>query len=518
MLARGAVREFLDRRLDNFSWMKKLSRADFNRAILRLPAFGGFKTSPWLHQMVCFYIGVCRSRFLFLLDMGLGKTKIILDLMQYRINEGTFKKGLVLVPRLVNLAGWRDDIAQHSDLTVSLAHGSVEEKWDALFRQTDTSVIDYHGLLLVLTEKKRRKDGTGQRHEPNEKRVAQLMKHYNFIVPDEIHKCKSNDSLYFRLVRRLSKQAEFFYGNTGTPFGRDPMDLWAQFFLADRGLTLGATKELFRSVFFDEIAGFWGTEYQFNKKLYHQLYSTLQNCSLRYDESEVFDMPPVVRRTWKVKMTEEQWQHYLRAVEGIINAGGHFREMDAPFIRMRQITSGYLDWGDTEGRHRVRFTENPKIAAMEAIIDEIQAGTKGIVFYEYTATGAMLMELMTSMKKKALWLWSGTKDQLALDHQFKNDPTVDWLVVNSHSGAEGPNWQVAKHTVFFESPVSPIKRKQAEKRANRAGFSGTIHDIIAERSVDIRVQEFLREGRDLFQMIVEGRPTSGDIRNFLLPQ
>jgi hypothetical protein len=90
--------------------------------------------------------------------------------------------------------------------------------------------------------------------------------------------------------------------------------------------------------------------------------------------------------------------------------------------------------------------------------------------------------------------------------------------VNTHSGAEGPNWQVAKHTVFFESPVSPIKRKQAEKRANRAGFSGVVWDLIAERSVDVRIQGFLAEGRDLFQMIVQGRPTRESLRGLFLPE
>jgi hypothetical protein len=81
LISRRAVAEYLERDLNSYVWMKKLPLEKIERELSYLKVRPRFKTVPWLHQLVCFYICLCEPRFLLLLDMGTGKTKIILDVL-----------------------------------------------------------------------------------------------------------------------------------------------------------------------------------------------------------------------------------------------------------------------------------------------------------------------------------------------------------------------------------------------------------------------------------------------------
>ena len=81
--------------------------------------------------------------------------------------------------------------------------------------------------------------------------------------------------------------------------------------------------------------------------------------------------------------------------------------------------------------------------------------------------------------------------------------------MNSESGSTGVDGlqEVCRYLVFFESPVSPITRKQAIKRVHRPGSSRKvfIYDLIMQNSVDVRILDFIEEGRNLFEALVNGQ-------------
>lgn len=507
-IAKGAVEAYLARELDTFLWMKKLAAGDIRSELSSFRVKPRFKTEPWLHQLVCFYIGMCRPEFLFLLDMGLGKSKIILDLMTQAQREKKLNHALVTVPRLINIGSWETAIETHSDLEPVLATGSIEEKWEKLIDpRGDITVIDYPGLQLALSTKKASKKGN--KLVRDDKKVAQLQKIYNFIAPDEIHKCKNPDSLRFGLMRQLMKTADYKYGLTGTPFGRDPTDVWSQFYLVDDGETFGETLGMFRAAFFKEVADYWsGRTFVFDTKMNRKFHRMLQHRSIRYEEEECQDLPKRVHIPVKLCLPDDQKQQYLKMIESIISAGGDFKKVEAPFIRMRQLTSGFLEWKDELGPHSVTFEHNPKLDALEKIIEEC-GGEKVAVFHDYTRTGQLICERLKQMAVKHSWLYGGSKDPIHMVEDFKRDPTKQVFVMNSESGSTGVDGlqEVCRYLVFFESPVSPITRKQAIKRVHRPGSSRKvfIYDLILQNSVDVRILDFIEEGRNLFEALVNGQ-------------
>lgn len=316
LIAKSAIDRYFDRVLYSTAWIKKESAGALRRLLANLPVRYRPKTEYWLHQMACFYLGATHSFLCFLLDMGLGKTKIALDIISYRKQRYGDLKWLVLVPRIVNQGGWEDDIKVHSDLTYTLVPKcSIEEKRQRLFNSTtDITLIDFQGLTLALTERKgqkarrygvgdlitgyhspsmkhfercevlraakgsnsitvvianeeftwRRNEVKVSEFEPKKKKkdhnklavdrelIAKLARRYDGIIIDEIHKLANHESLWFRLVRALCERIKYRYGFTGTPFGRDPEMLWDEMFLIDLGETLGETFGLFQAAFYDE--------------------------------------------------------------------------------------------------------------------------------------------------------------------------------------------------------------------------------------------------------------------------
>lgn len=512
IISKGAVETYLSRQMRSYVWMKKLARSDVLMEIDQLKVRPRFKTEPWTHQAVCFMIGLCEPEFLFLLDMGLGKTWVVLNLLTQFIREKRSVRGLVVARNISNLGTWEANALEHSDLEPWLVHGEIEEKWERLLNpRGELTVVDYHGLQLAVTTKV--KKGKKFVLERDDRKVAQLQKLYNFITMDESHKAKNKETLRFGILRQLTKTAAYKYMLTGTLFGRNVEDLWAQFFLCDRGETFGDSIGLFRAAFFTEVYNHWkGTMYKFDKKKTRLLYRTLQHKSIRYEDLDCPDLPPMGERRppiqVRTKFGQEQREHYLRAVEGLIAARGKLREIDSAWVRMRQIVAGYLDWNDEYGHHHIAFKHNPKIEALENIIEEA-GGNKLVISHEYTPTGQMIVDLVKRMGYDYEWLYGGTKDKIGCVGRFMADPDKKVFIMNSESGGTGTDGlqKVARYMVYYESPVSPITRSQTDRRISRPGqrFPHFIYDLVMEKSIDSRVLGFIREGENLYKSVVSGR-------------
>lgn len=523
ILSRRAKAEFLDRDLDDFRWMKKLMREQIMRELNGLKVKPVFKTEPWLHQLVCFYIAICQPRFLFLLDMGLGKSKILTDVITQLQRERKLEGALITVPRMINMDSWTDDLIRHSDLEPWACNVSdTYEKWERLaYPKGDVTIIDYAGLTLAVCKREKLKASKTKKLTkkynlvPDDKKIKHLIQQYNFIGVDESHKLSNQNNLWFDIVDRLTSKSEFCYATTGTLFGSDPAVIWPQFYLVDGGETFGENLGLFRASFFDAKINPWkGVTYVYKNKMDKPLNDMLQHRSLRYEESEVQDLPKLVSRVQQVNMADEQREHYMRALQGLVNANGVLAEQDASWLRMRQIVSGYLAWKDEHGDHVLRFNQNPKLDALEALLDGM-GDSKIVICYDYTETGRMITDRVKSMGLDFEWYYAA-KDKSAARRRFMTDPKCRVFVMNSEAGGTGNDGlqKVSRYMVFYESPTPPTTRKQTEKRIHRPGQTERvfIYDLVMRRSLDKGILEDIQAGVDSHNRVVNGRIK----KNFLL--
>lgn len=510
MIAKEATANYLRKELESFVWMKKLTRDQLEDEFKDWKVKPIFKTEPWTHQLVCFYLGMSYPQFMFLLDMGLGKTKILLDIMTQRQREGKFKRALITVPRLINLGSWQEAVAEHSDLgSILVTGGTQEEKWDALMNPNgQVTVVDYAGLQFALGRKVKNGKGPGKMF-PDEAKIKMLAKQFDFFGMDESHKAKNRETVRYRILNALTQRMPARYATTGTLFGRNPEDLFTQFHLIDRGETFGNTLGLFRSAFFIEKEHRWkGIEHIFNKGMTHALYRRIQHRSIRYDETECLDLPERREIRVTVPFSDEAREHYLRALEGLIQAKGKLRELDSNFLRMRQIVAGFLQWRDDDReRHEVLFRNNPKLDKLEQLITE-SGDSKVVVSHEYTRSGELITERLDAMKIKYEWLHGGSKDPINAVNRFTSDPDCKVFLMNSESGGTGVDGlqKVARYLIFYESPLSVITRKQVIKRVHRPGQErrSFIYDIVTHKSIDLRILADQAEGRNLHASLIDG--------------
>jgi SNF2 family DNA or RNA helicase len=510
VLALKARQAFLDRRRLDYRKYKNLTRDQLEERMLKLPV----KPPIWYKlthlQKVCFIIGAETQRFCYWNDTGTGKSLLAIALVRYFRRLGVLKHALILVPRKINKHEWFMELQKHSPNSSYLVlQGSSEEKWKQLSESNALFVFEtYAGLFKMVCDKKETKKGV--KLSPSPKKVRQLAKHFGGFVCDESVNVGNHSKLPFRICRKLSQTSKVVFTMTGTPFNRDPTLMWAQMFLVDAGYTLGETLGMFRAIFCKETEN-WFTgfkEYPFDKKKTEHLHDFLANQSIAYPVDEG-SLPACVEVPKFIELPSDAQTYYNRFKDQMVAARGNFIETNNSFLRLRQISSGFVGYEDDEtgDRAKFEFPDNPKLDMLLALLEDMDPAHKSVVFIDFNYSGERILKALKAAKIDALLLYGKTKDQAKVRDQFVNDPKKRVLILQNKLGT-GLNIQVARFCIFYESPVSAIERKQCRRRVERQHSlykTVFIYDLIVQGTVDEKILQFHKEGGDLFKSVIEGK-------------
>ena len=188
VISKSAVKAFVRRELRDHRPYKEWRRARLEAKLQALDPPPVFHTKPRKHQKLCFYFCVKRGRFFNLLDLGLGKTKLILDLIRYAKVRGKLTKALVLVPNTANIQGWLDEVAIHApDLRAfGVTQVGSRARLEQLNRRADLIIVTYAGWMALTAKGKQDKRGNDVKGWALDLRKAdQLAAQFNFVAYDE---------------------------------------------------------------------------------------------------------------------------------------------------------------------------------------------------------------------------------------------------------------------------------------------------------------------------------------------
>lgn len=509
-----AVRKYLARPRKDYNKWRTWSLDKLQRRMERLP----LKPPIWKRlrkeQRVGLIAGIKERKFAFWYDMGMGKTMLAIALTRYFKRAGLIKRILVLVPNKVNKYEWVDQLKQHAPKSTHLVlEGSSKGKWEALQRTKATFVIEtYGGLVRMLSKTVESKKKGKTKLKPS----ASLMKHFlrqiHGIVMDESINIARKDrvgSIMHRLCRKIAKMSPVAFALNGTPFGRDPTDMWGQFHVLDEGETLGQTLGLFRGAFFNATANHWGGyDYKFDKRHEALLNEIIGNKSIRYeaDESTLPRMNIIKKR---VALPEGAEEYYEQAKQALIASRGDYDEMKNAFLRMRQISSGFIGYEDDElgTRAQFAFEPNPKLELLESLLQSITPTNKCVVFHEFTFSGDMIEKLCKTMKIKYARLYGKTKDAEKQLSTFHKDPTCKVFILQNSMAIGLDRLKVAKYGFYYEMPAGTVMFKQSRRRIQRQGSDHSrvfIYYLIVEDTVDQGILDSHEKGIELFDAIIEG--------------
>jgi SNF2 family DNA or RNA helicase len=516
MIPKAAIEAYLSRDLDNHLWIKDLSSKELDAALDALRPRPDLWPGLRTHQRACFLLGVAYPGFGFWLDMGTGKTLLALELLRYWHQIGKLKRALVFVTSDKAFSTWEGQLDQFDiGLPCVALEGSSKDKWAQLQEFKEGIVlVTYPGAVAMASERVPvRGKSKKMKMKLSQAKISLLSNWGDGLVIDESTKVGNHTSLTYQLINRLGIYTSIRYALAGRPFGRDPTMLWSQYHIIDGGETLGETLGLFRAAFFNEKKIHWdksgrARDYIFNAKKRPVLSDMLQHRSITYGAEECIDLPAFVPIIEPLSFSSEAETYYQRVVAKVIASKGNVREMKNAFIRMRQVSSGFVGVVDDETGEKaeIEFVENPKLDWTLELAESIPEGHKIVIFYEFTWSGRKLTEALTKLGLNPIWLWSGTKNSREELNRFETDPSCEAAVINHRVGAYSLDGlqKVANYTVFYESPVSVIDREQAERRLRRDGQLRKVfqYDPVVRGSVDRKILEFHKEGEELMTALL----------------
>lgn len=320
-------------------------------------------------------------------------------------------------------------------------------------------------------------------------------------------KLGNTKSLSYQVCREFSLEAQLRYALAGRAFGRDAFILWSQFMLTDRGHALGRSPGMFREAFWRRVQSPWGTSWTIRKRREPQLATMIAASSIRYAIDECVQLPPKSYVRKECTFPDENWAYYDRVREELLAAKGNYREIKNSFLRMRQISSGFVGFKDDETgeRAQIEFEHNPKLDLLIELVNEVPDEYKMVIFYEFTWSGARICQELARNKLRFGWLWQGTKDWTKIKTAFNEDPSFRIIVANWKKGSMGLNLQSANYTFYHESPVSSIERYESEGRTHRTGqkHKTMYYDLIVKNSADDMILQYHNEGNSLWKALVE---------------
>ena len=502
IISKTAIKEYFNKEMNDWSFVRDIDYISLYEEVKHYyPSFNP-KYKLRFHQLVSLFLCIQNDSFLLFLEPGLGKTYISLLYCLYLKDKGYVNKTLVLVPNTILVEGWIDEVKKFTDLTCTGLVGSSKDKWQTLYssKESDIFVTAYKGLEAMVCKNQR-----GRMVITN--KIDDIIHMFDMVIYDEIHHCSNSKALITKICDRLSDNIAYRLGLTGTPFGRNLMNLWAQFNLIDHGDTLGS-KAMFKFAFFKVVLNYMGfPEDKFKDNLRPVLKKRMSNKSIFYSLDECLDLPEINYQVIKVPMSRDGLIFYNQTISDIIDSKGEVQVIQNSFVRLRNLTSGYMSFLlEDERKDREEFFHNPKFDALLEILEEILP-SKVVIFYEYNVTGDIIQRELKTNKIKSVRLRGGLADKKKkeqLDKFLKKDCSI--LLINTKLG-EGLNLQEScNYCIFYETSPSPIVRTQNERRIHRIGQGKKviIYDVVVRNSIDEKILFYLKEGKDLFDEILKG--------------
>ena len=314
-----------------------------------------FITKPWLNQKVGFLLIQKFKKYFIQFDMGLGKSKTVMDNFNYARMVGECKRMLVLVPCSSNVDSWLDDLKIHAPNLISVGITSN------LNKEQKAKKMWGHGVQVVVCTYaywlRSVRDGKGFSYQG-----GKLEDRFDFVVYDESTFIGGPKSKYFSMARRLTRKCIYSIPMSGTSVGKNMDILWAQQYVADNGLTFGEFG-MFKEMFYKQVVSHWSPypKLIFDRKNTGIVNRMLKHRSIRYEESEAANLPRKLVIPVKFQLTKQIWKYY-ETESAKMNAQAGIQAMESAYTRCRMLCSGYLPLKvDGKKKEYIDFTSNPKM-------------------------------------------------------------------------------------------------------------------------------------------------------------
>ena len=455
-----------------------------------------FKTKPYKHQLTALEKSWNRETYAYFMEMGTGKTKVLIDNAAMLYDKGKINGILIIAPKGVVGTWYNQELPTHLPNHIEnvsiLWQSNITKKQKEKLNMLLATGEDLH-ILIMNVEALSTTKGV-------EFASKFLNSHNTLMAIDESTTIKNPKAKRTKNIVTLSMSAKYRRILTGSPVTKNPLDLFSQCYFLDPFHLGHESYYSFRMRYaIMKTANISGRQIQLVSgfKNLGELSDKLKPFSYRVLKEDCLDLPDKIYMKRQIKLSSEQLRLYdqMRKEALATLNGKKVTTVNAltQLMRLHQITCGHFtaDDGTTQP------IPNNRINELMDVLDEIEG--KAIIWahYQYDIIN-IIKEIVKVHGPGSVVDYYGLTPQDERDpnrERFQSDPKCRFLVGTPSTGGYGLTLTAANTVIYYSNGYDLEKRLQSEDRAHRIGQkkSVTYVDILADETVDEKIVKSLRK-------------------------
>jgi len=452
-----------------------------------------YKSKPFAHQKKALEMSWDKEVFAYFMEMGTGKSKVLIDNIAMLYNAGKINGALIVAPKGVYKNWFDGEIPNHMPDYIERKVGLWRTKPDdKALKPLFSTGAELH-VLIMNVEAFSTKKGV-------EFAAKFLASHDTLMGIDESTTIKNPSAKRTQNILKLSKHTKYRRILTGSPVTKSPLDLYSQCQFLDPFLLDQSSYYVFRTRYAIcrkiNVSG-RSVEIVVGYRNLAELSDKLKGFSYRVLKDDCLDLPKktFVRRT--VELTDEQKKLYKQMKEEAIAFLNGKMVTSATVItqlmRLHQITCGHF----TSNDGKVQDVKSNRIGQLMDVLEEMEG--KAVIWAHYRYDIKKIVEAISKKYgENAVVTYYGdtsTDDrQKAIKKIQDPESPVRFIVGTPQTGGYGITLTGASTMIYYSNGYDLEKRQQSEARIDRIGQEKpmTYIDLICEDTIDTKIVTSLR--------------------------
>jgi SNF2 family DNA or RNA helicase len=430
------------------------------------------------------------------MEMGTGKTKVLIDNLAMLYDKGKVDSALIVAPKGVVKTWYEQELPNHLpthiENTLVLWQSNItktqQEKLDTLFENSGDLRILIQNVEAFSTEK-------GFKFAESFLNSRRCL-----MAIDESTTIKTPTARRTKNIISLGKKARYRRILTGSPITKNPLDLYTQCEFLDPWLLDFTSYYAFRNRYAEmKTMHLRGRSIQVVSEFKNlgELSETVKNFSYRVLKEDCLDLPPKNFIKRYVSLTPDQkkiYEQMKKAAMAVLN-GKVTTTMTVltQLMRLHQITCGHFTADDGS----IQSVESNRLNELMSVLQETEG--KAIIWANYQlSVGEIIQRIIKEYGKDSYVHYYGLtpqEDRQDYIRKFQNDPKCRFLIGTPQTGGYGITLTQANTVIYYSNGYDLEKRLQSEDRAHRIGQKKTVTyvDLICEDTVDEKIVKALRD-------------------------
>ena len=455
-----------------------------------------FKTKPYKHQLTALEKSWNRETYAYFMEMGTGKTKVLIDNVAMLYDKGKINGALIVAPTGVVKTWYEQEIPTHlpdhvENVSVlwqpNITKGQ-SKKLGTLFNTGEELHILIMNVEAFSTEK-----GTAFASKF-------IYSHNTLMAIDESTTIKNPKAQRTKNILKLSTRTKYRRIMTGSPVTKNPLDLYSQCEFLSPWLLDYTSFYAFRNRYaLMKTMHVHGRSIQVVDKFQNlgELSDTLKNFSYRVLKEDCLDLPEKNWTKRQISLSPDQRKIYTQMKEtALAYLNGKVTStmtVLTQLMRLHQITCGHFTADDGTTQEKA----NNRINELMNVLEELEG--KAIIWANYQHDiRSIIKEVSKVHGPGSIVDYYGLTPQDKRQEnikKFQNNDKCRFLVGTPQTGGYGITLTAANTVIYYSNGYDLEKRLQSEDRAHRIGQKKNVTyvDIIAEDTVDEKIVKALRD-------------------------